>query len=739
MNEFISRRKIEAPAGAGLKASRPSTVHASQDADRADLGRIMRAAWRHKWFVLACTVATAVVFFVLTSMQPTRYTAVSTIMLDPREQQVIAAQDEVVSDLKLNNSILESEVAVLRSSTMMGLVVDQIGIARFATIDPATQQPGALERVKGAIKFILGQDAAPEMGLLSPEMRQKNRIVSVLRQGVSINRLGDSYVIQISVQSTDQALSAEVANALAAVYIKGQLKDREQTAEAATAWLAAQVSERRDALQSAEHAVEGYERLQLGQTGTSIEAVQQQLLELNKALALAQSDRATQEARLSQIVAQIAERGPLAVAEAESTGYLTTLREERDKLAQRDAGLASSLQTGHPDRRNIASELARYDKVITQEVSNVVQAHRNEIDVLNVRVASLGRSVAALEEQTTEISASSRQLRQLEGEADVARQSYQDLLTRLGETRAQVELQRAEAKIVNPAQIPTGPSAPRPMLMGAFGATLGLTGSLIVGLMFQMLGAGFLQTAQLEQVTGLRVYATLPRDKLAKPRQVLDLIGNPAYSLLAERIRQLRGVLMSSLPARSRSILLLSSVPDEGKTTTALALAHFYAKSGARTVLLDLDTRRSSLRHALNADAPYELFDHLNGDVELSCVISRPEGEGFHFISAGKEATFPIDEISSGRIKGMIGNLKLEYDVVIIDAPPVLSVSDGLLIAPLADAVLYLVRWRSTPRKAVLDGLSALANVRVAPKGLVLSMADMTAEPGGYAQDYSYY
>jgi len=723
----------------------------SQDEDRADIGQIIAAVWRRKLFVLFWTVLCTIVFYAFTVTQPSMYTARTTLILDSREQQVIASQDQIVGDLEINNPIIEGEIAVLNSRPILERVVERMGIERFDGIDPANQPPGALsgaiDTVKGWVSSaagIFGGSDAPTPNpqtsrlSISPEQRRINRAMMTLREGLSVYRVGSSYVMEITVTTNDPVLSADTANMLAQTYIDTKIADRQSLVESATRWLSEQVEDRRVRLSAAEAQVEQYKREQLAFSGTTREMIELQLPELSRQLGLASADLSAEEARLEQLLAVLAASGHVVVAETFPSSFLTAMRVERETLSREDARLAATLGPNHPDRQVIVAEIDQIDQVIQKEVENIVQSLQNEINILRIRKESLENDVEEQETQLSDIANLSLNLRQLEREAEVSRENYETLLGRLGETRAQSEIQRSEAQIISSAQVPTGPSSPRTRLMTAFGLVLGLTGSLIAALVLELMRSVFKKATELEQATNLPVLAVLPKHRLAKPADILKLTSAKKYSLLSERLRALRTVLSMSADEGPRSILLLSSVSHEGKTTTALGLAAFYARSGSSVILVDLDTRRSSIMAILKDFPDKDLSDYLNGNAQLSEAIIKPAELEFDLATTAKTKAFMADRLDSDGVSELIETLKQSYDVVIVDAPPLLAVSDGLRIASAVDQILYLVRWRKTSRVSVQYGLSALQSVNLSPTGFVLTMAEASADPGGYSESYEY-
>ncbi|MGB3242949.1 MAG: polysaccharide biosynthesis tyrosine autokinase [Sulfitobacter sp.] len=742
---FKSRRSGSVALRAAQRVSLRQHDAAPVPDDTIDLGRLGRAIWLRKWLVLATTLVFACAFLFSSLTQDPIYTANSTVMLDPREQQVISSQEQVVSDLKLSNPILESEVALLRSSTLVKTVVLEIGLDRFNALDPALAKPSLTRRITRTIRsgidaLVGSRDAeTPENApLVSAEVARENRIVSAVRDGLVVRRVGDSYVIEINVSTIDPVLSAEIANVLAENYIEEQLADRQRVAQDATRWLATQVDSRRLELANAEAEVEAYQRDQLVETGASEEMLQQQLVELNQQISLDRSNRATETARLSRIERVLAERGVAAATEGLESPYLSSLREQRAELAREDARLAASLGKSHPDRSVLLSEIAQLDGAMEDEVQAIAEGHRNEIEILLARERSLQSDMDAIESQLASISTASLRLRELEREAEARRGGFEELLGRLGETRAQVEIQRSEAKMVNVAQVPLGPSGPRIKLMTAFGAMLGLTAGLVAALMLELLGSGFTQSSELERLTQIPVLASIPRAPVGRISDLLDLIKGPNFSALSERIRQLRMMLLlNAQPGQPLSVVLLSSVQDEGKSTTALALAASFATAGHKTILVDLDTRRSVMLSQFSKQANSDLGDWVEGKAHLDETIVEIDELDLSVCGTQRSTALLADTMDTDKLHELIGLLGQKFDVIIADAPPVLAVSDGLSIASAVDHILYMVRYRTTSRRSLTYGLSILRHVGLAPTGLVLTIADIEADPDGYAQGYT--
>lgn len=724
-----------------LTGLRIGAAQTSDFDDSIELLGLLRAVWHRKVMIAGVCLLTALAFFVFALSQPRTYMATSSVMLDPREQQVVATQDQVVADLKLNSPILESEVAIVRSTALLQNTVREVGLDRYNIIDPALANPGLIGRMAANFRAkYLPTPETPELGPTGLTVKEQRlaRIVSAVRRGMTVRRLGDSYVIEISMTSPDPALSAATANALAQGYIARQLQDRRRVAESATTWLAEQVSARQDELTGSEAAVEAFKREQLTASMATDAILEQQLGELNGQLVQTRAARTTETARLEQIEKLTKDNGVLSAAETQQSAFVLGLRTMRSELAQKDLRLAETIGTQHPDRKGISGEIAQLDAEIGREVENIAQAYRNEVSVLQIREAALQKEVSAIQANLSDNATSTLRLRQLEREAEAARGTYEELLTRLGETRAQAEIQRAEARMVNTAQIPEGPSGPRVKLLTAFGATLGLTAGLVAALSMEMISAGFINSAQVERATGLPVLTTIPHEDMSQPSAVLGKVNSHAFSLFAERIRHLRTMLeMGGARRGSQAIAVLSSVSNEGKTTTALALARSYALTGKKTLLLDLDTRRSDLTQELTKASLRDLGDYLAGDASLNDVIYGDDTLDFQVAGSSRYAAILADSVSASVLNDVLDKLRARFEIIVIDSPPVLAVSDGLEIASVSDSIVYLVQHRKTSRKSAFYGLSALHHVGLRPTGIVLTKAHVGSDPDNYTS-YTY-
>ncbi len=703
---------------------------AGGDDDRVELRSLIVGLWRRRSLIALTTLSGALLAFVLVSQVAPKYTSHTSVMLDPRNVRILSA-DEVLSDLNVNNAFLDTQVEVLQSNLLLEEVIRQTDEDKLQAFDPADRPRSLLSRVSSSVGRIFrtsGSDGSLE-GALDPELRRLERLAFALNQSLQVWREGDSYLINLTVTTDDPQLSLHFASKIVRVYIDRQVEERIETVRSATTFLADRAEAMSRAVEQAESTVEDFRADQLAQSGVSADTINQQLLDLSTQLALSRAEFVAAQVRFEQIQSVIERDGFEAAADLLTSDLVLSLRQTMSELRRRDADLATSLGPDHPDRARIASEVKLVASDLAAEVRTIVSRLRNDAEVARIHAQSLQDSLSELESRAAEVSRASLHLRQLEREAEAVRASHQAILERLNETRPIEELQRADAKMVERAVLPSVPSSPRVKLFTALGGTAGLAIGLIAVFILAVTRGGFAHPAQIEQATGVPVLTSLPVGHWHNSREMLRSLRRAAYQIFAERLRQLRTALLLRREGdRATTVMVTSSVPGEGKTTAAVALAYFGALAKRSCVLVDFDLRHSRLARDLDYTVPGDLAGHLRGKCSLDDAIHRVSSFGFDLIGTKNPEPQLIDEVTPEQWSNLIAELQLRYDLIVIDTAPLLLVSDNMPLARLADQVLLLVRQNSTTRRAVMDALRSLEEMGASSIGAVMTMVDTLTE-----------
>lgn len=723
-------------------------VGTSDTGDHVDLLELLRSIWRRKWIVIGCaSILGGMVALGVSLVQP-RYSATAKVMLNPRETRVVTSQ-EVVSDLDLSNPVIESEVALIRSSVLLETTIREIGMDQMTEFDPTVvTEPLWSQRLNQAVEWasrLLGRgyvsvpapevsamdviEVLPEEGIeppseqLAEEDDLYRKVVGRLRRYLEVYQEGNSYVITITASAEDNQLVALIVNAIADRYIASQLEERVEGTRSASAWLEAQVEKLRTQVAIAEMEVETHRAEKLTYDGGGIESISQQLAAMSVQLATARADQAAAQARRDQIVELVKSEGFPAAAEILTSPFVTSLRENHSALMRHQAELSTQYGPSHPQRQRQAAEIERADADLKEEVRKIIEMLEAEVDVARIRERSIAGDLLALEERASSISSTSIDLRQLEREAAALRSTYENMLSRLKETRTHEALAKPEAKVIEYALPPASPSYPRSKLLIAAAAVAGLGLGLGIVLVLE-LSSNTIRTAQQAfRETGLPVLAELPRGG----RRVSRFEADPVTVALGdqgERVRHLRNALMFGEGKRPRSIAVGSSIPGESKSETTFALAQVSALTGDKVILIEGDFRRGYASRTYGLANGKGLAEVLQGTARPDEVVRSAEGLGFDILPIGEMSKEAAALFSPEKFRKIIDTLCEKYDVVLIDAPPVLSSADARVVASAVDATILSVKWDSTPASTVRESLRSLADLGVSPRGIVLTQVN---------------
>jgi len=375
----------------------------------------------------------------------------------------------------------------------------------------------------------------------------------------------------------------------------------------------------------------------------------------------------------------------------------------------------------------------------------VLASVRLRLETTQAREAQLASDVQELEEQLLDLSTQSVEIRNLEREAQASRILYENLLARLQETNAQEDLQSADARILTRAE-PGGPLGTgkrrTQMTFLVFGAALGL------GIVFLLdrLNNTFRSPHELERMLDQPVLATVPTagSKLRRS-DVIKILREKPNSSLAESIRNLRtSILFSNIDRPPKVIMFSSSVPREGKSTTSMLMALTSRQMGKSAIIVDCDLRMPALSKVLKLDDDQAgLLSVMNDEAAINDAIYVDPETGLHVLMARSSERLAkinaADVLASDKFRNLVAQLSASYDLVVLDTPPTLVVTDARIVSALADAVVFVVRWDKTPRAAVKEGLRELLSVRAPMTGVVMTQVN-EKRASKYSYDgYSYY
>ncbi len=737
------------------------------NSDEIDLRALFSKLWRGKWILIVSMLLFGVLGYLLVPQDAPVYRATAKVMFEPNRENVINL-DQVLVNADIRENTLQNQIEILRSTSLIERVVRLEELDREPEFNPSLREPEptlmdsvrSLLRIPAAVITETLQDLGilapppPPPPLPSPEVladRERQTVNQIVLSQLELAPVPGSRIIDISFFSLDPATAARVANRIAEQYIVDQLEARLEATRAATDWLSVRVEELEERVQVAENAVERVRAELAGDAGASLEITQQQLQALNAALSTTRNAATTARSTYERLDNAFREgRDFGAIAEFRASDLIRDFRGREADLTRRRAALANTVAPTHPALREIDAQLEEVRESMDAEARRVIAAARAEWVSQQEQLQRLEADVRALEARALEQSRQEITLRQLEREAQARRALYENFLARLTEVSEQEGLQTSDARILSPAERPLVP------IPGTLGRTLmvALVVGLLVGLgiifLREVLNNTYRTAQQLEAMTGEPILGSIPViGWRMRRRDVLKQFKENPKSSLAESIRSLRtSILFSNVDNPPEVVMFTSSVPREGKSTTSMLMAMTSRQMGKSAIIVDCDLRLPALARLLNADDGQPgLLSVISGTATLDEAIFRDPDTGLHVLmtkpSEPRSALNAADVLASKRFSDLIQQLKDTYDLVILDTPPAVIVADARILAPLVDAVVYIVRWDHTPRGAVLDGLKELRAVNAPIAGMAMSLVNEAQasryDEGGYGYNRAKY
>ena len=677
------------------------------------------------------------------------YTSQALLALDVRKARVVDIE-EVLTGISADESVIGTEMDVIRSSSLLARAVDKLELHNHPEFNPALlqgQNENPIERFVAWFRSYWFQEseASQEVCPEEEEEKLKRHIVNRLKSNLEVDHRRQTHTISISYTSIDPGMAARMANALADLYLTDQLEAKFEATRRANEWLAERLENLRHEVQTAEQAVKNIrEQSDMIQAGSTT-VLEQQISDVNAQLIQARVKRSRAEARLDRAKEVKLHFGSAdTLVEVLDSTTIQQLRSEESSLRRKRAELGQRYGPRHPQMVQVEAEMKDLQDKLAEEVNRILESLENEVQAARAEERTLQGSLNELRAEAGRTMQTELELRELERQAESSRLLYQSFLTRFQETREQDALQRPDARIISQAEVPNHASHPRKKM------TLGL--GMMAGLMFGVMGAFILETLdrgfrtgdQVEKATGMSVLGMIPLLGRTRGRPS-DYVLKKPYSSMSEAVRASRTAIhLSNVDSPLQTIMITSALPKEGKSTFAAALGRLSAMSGTRTLVLDVDLRRPSLEEFFpKIEAKSRLEDVLSGEVDPDAAIVEDPETGLHLIMSHGKTPAAAELLGSRRMRELLEELKSRYELIIIDTPPFMGVSDSWSLARDTDSVVFLVRWAETPRDTVRSALRQMELLDIRVSGVIMSMVNIRQQSrygcGGYGYYYGKY
>ncbi|MCL5776873.1 polysaccharide biosynthesis tyrosine autokinase [Limibaculum sp. FT325] len=664
-----------------------------------------------KWFILLCgLIGTAFAAWEVSKQVP-RYTASAQVILNVGDVQDPTGMRNPVRSYLFSTASINTELRSLQSEDLLRRVVQSLELQNHWEFNPSIPPPpqatsaSTLEKLFTTVTEPF-RDAPPRPSftpaLGSPEAAE-SAAVSALRGVVSTRNLEGSYVFLISAQTLSPEMAPAIVNAVAQEYVASQRERSFNEIEESIVWLGERVAELKVELETAEGKVADF--------AADASLLGEEALVAGRLQLKAMRD---QEAELWETAERLRKQISSLEELRRNDDFPGIARAATDPELQR---LARGLSRDDPAE----NALPEFDALFAQLIVSLgSQAER-----LEGRARDLAAAVTELAAQVSAQSSDLITLQQLKREADAARVIYESFLGRLKEMSVRQGTQRSDVSVLTLAHGLGRPIFTNKTRDSLKGGLKGIGLAIILVLALNAIRTSIRSPEELEAVSGHSVISVIPNGPSRHAKAVLEEIVEKPGSRLGEAVRNLRtAIQLSNVDVTPKVVLVTSSVPEEGKSVLAAALAQTTALSGKRVLLVDADLRRRVLSKFFDTTGKQGLVSILSGASSFEDARIIDQRTGLHVVLAEGGKVTPVDLFESDQFARFLSDAREQYDLVVLDTPPVLAVPDARVLAQHADATVYAVRWNKTSRRMVKTGLGSLSQAHVHVSVLALTRVD---------------
>lgn len=702
------------------------------ESQRLQVAALWGAALKHKWVIIGSVIGCLLLGVATTLLAQTLYTAHTLLQIDREASKVLNVEGLMPAEALTGDEFLTTQVGLLKSETLARRVVQSLNLAQ----DPSFLRMAGQE---------LPDQRSPgkASGQTTSAANLENRLTHTLMRNATVTQQRGSRLVNIGFTSPDPALSARVANALAANFVTISLERRFEASSYARTFLEERLRQVKQKLEETEKELVAYAARQQiinvtteSASGPTADGATQSLTAstlsaLNADLNAAKAERIKAEQRWRQ-----AQSTPvLSLLEVLGDPTVQRLRQDRATLS---AAYQQKLKVYAPDFPEMQQLQAQIDEV-DRQINSVANANlasiRSQYEIALKQERSFSEQVEKLKGSYLDLRERNIQYTILQREVDTNRTLYEGLLQRYKEVGVAGGLGSNNISVVDRALPPDGPSSPKPLLNLAIALLIGLGLGAGVTLVLELLDESIRTPDDVFAKLGLTLVGAIP--ELEKGAELLTALADPR-SAITEAYSSVRTSLQfSTTEGLPHSLLVTSSRPSEGKSTTALALARSFTHLGLRVLLVDSDLRNPSLHRLLSLNNSIGLSNFLTGE-DLDAVMQTTGEPALSVIPCGPLPPNPAELLAGARFPKLLEEAKARFDLLIIDGPPVIGLADAPILASRAAATVLIVEAGGARRSVVRIATKRLLQARGRLLGALLTKFDAKSSSYGYGYGYGY-
>ena len=738
-------REIQSPQS--LDLGRPVDTHFYQQppVHDAGVGEYLRILVKRKW-VIIISLVTIFSVVAIASLKTTRvYEASGTIAINKPDTSLNFQNSTTLSLDYYDPSELDTEVKILQSDLLAMQVIRELNLDRKSEIaDQAPPPPSS------------SLDLAPDP--LQSDPARASAMIGGFKANLKVTLSPNTRIIEVQYRSPDPQMAASIVNTLMQTYVENNFKARFESTMQASDWLSKQLVDLQMKVETSQEKLVRYQKEhEIVGADEKQNITMEKLNELNKELTQAESLRMDKEALWRMVGSGDQDAIAASAGAIEDAGeggqsgsaLLGALRAREADLKIQAAQLRSQFGPAFPKLKELNNQLDEIDSQLQAEMKKVVAKVKGQYTTALQREDMLRAALEKQKQEANKLNESAIEYTLLKRDVDTNRQLYEGLLQKLKEAGVAAGLKSNNFRIVDSARAPTYPIEPNIPRNLLFAVVLGLASGVGLAFLIEGLDNTVRTTEQAQLISGVASLGMIPlgsksaregpnpkRLVIASSKEAVELVTQVRpQSQMAESYRALRtSLLLSNLGAPPKVVMVTSSLPQEGKTTTSINTAVVLAQKGVRVLLIDADLRRPSIHKTLGMGPHSGLSNVLTGSTKVADAITRTAIlPNLFVLPAGTPPPNPAELLASSNMRDLLNELRDQFDHVVIDTPPSLSVTDAVVLSPRADAVILVIRSGQTTKQALRRSRDTLLQVNAKLVGVLLNAVDLTSP------DYYYY
>lgn len=673
--------------------------------------------YKYRWASIT-VFALAVGWFMVDSYsQIPIYRATAQVLIEDPNNDIATpteiARNIASTDLEL---YMQTQLRIIRGRDLAGRVAQELHLENVPEFNGRGPKPTAPSQTISTIKRyaalpyrMITQSTSPTAALrdVSQTVSSPSEYSDALLSHLEVEPVRGSQLVDLSFQSADPQFAAKAANAFAERYAKENLSMKVAALDSSAGWLTGEVEKQERLVRESDLALAKYKETQdAGALDSGQNIVVARLNAMSDNLVKARTERIQKESIYRQL--QAAGTDPEAITAVLNNSSVQTLRLQVSNLEQERGRVTERYGEKHPDYQKVQGQLANAKRLLAEEITKATLTAKSDLDQAISNEKVLQENVNEAKSAATALGRKGVDYAVLLREAESNRAIYNQLLTREKELRVVANSRTNNVRVVDKADVPSEPFTPNHRRDWTYALMVGLGLGIGLAFLIDYLDDSVKTPDDIARHLKLRFLGLVP----IVPGERHPLISGPVPHDFGEAYRAIRTSLAAQFSHNGpRIIATASTQPLEGKTTTAVNIAIALAVGGQRVLLIDADMRRPSVHKALRMHNDRGLSQLLAGQARMREVVQRTHDPNLMCITAGRTPANPSELLASDRMRALLTGLETgPFDWVVIDTPPVLAVTDAVILAPLVGAITFVIGAEMTRMRLAERAVETLLN-----------------------------